>query len=85
MRPPFPLLVLLLALAVGVSAAQGGRDAVNKPLLGIAGQPDRFERQTGQDSQVRHIFLGWGQGSGVVLVMLRSMGRAAGRGRRRTT
>lgn len=63
MRSPFPLLVLLLALAVGVSAARGGREAVNKPLLGISGQADRFERQTGQDSQVRQIFLGWGQGS----------------------
>jgi hypothetical protein len=63
MRSPFPLLALLLALTLGVSAAQGGREAVNKPLLGIAGQADRFERQTGQDSQVRHIFLGWGQGS----------------------
>ena len=63
MRPPLPLLVLLLALTLGVSAAQGGHDAVNKPLLGISGQPDRFQRQTGQDSQVRQLFLGWGQGS----------------------
>ena len=63
MRSPFPLLVLLLALAVGVSAARGSHEAVNKPLLGISGQADRFERQTGQDSQVRQIFLGWGQGS----------------------
>jgi hypothetical protein len=63
MRSPLPLLALVLALAAGASAAEGGREAVNKPLLGIAGQADRFERQTGQDSQVRHIFLGWGQGS----------------------
>ena len=63
MRSPLPLLVLVLALAGGASAAQGEPDAVNKPLLGIAGQADRFESQTGQDSQVRHIFLGWGQGS----------------------
>ena len=63
MRLPLPLLVLLLALVTGVAAAQGGRDAVNRPLLGIAGQADRFQNQTGQDSQVRHIFLGWGQGS----------------------
>ena len=63
MRSPLPLLVLVLALAGGAAAAQGGPDAVNKPLLGIAGQADRFESQTGQDSQVRHIFLGWGQGS----------------------
>ena len=63
MRSPLPLLVLLLALAGGASAAQGEPEAVNKPLLGIAGQADRFESQTGQDSQVQHIFLGWGQGS----------------------
>ena len=63
MRPPLPLLLLVLALAAGTSAAQGARDVDNKPLLGIAGQADRFETQTGQDSQVRHIFLGWGQGS----------------------
>ena len=58
-----PLLALALALAAGASAARGGSDAVNRPLLGIAGQADRFEAQTGQDSQVRQIFLGWGQGS----------------------
>ncbi len=63
MRLPLPLLVLVLALAAGASAAQGEPDALNKPLLGIAGRADRFERQTGQDSQVRQIFLGWGQGS----------------------
>ena len=63
MRSPLPLLALVLALAAGASAAEGGREAVNKPLLGIPGQADRFERQTGQDSQVRQIFLGWGQGS----------------------
>ena len=55
--------MFVLALVGGASAAQGEPDAVNKPLLGIAGQADRFESQTGQDSQVRHIFLGWGQGS----------------------
>ena len=63
MRLPLPLLVLVLALAAGAAAAQGKPEAVNKPLLGIAGQADRFESQTGQDSQVRHIFLRWGQGS----------------------
>ena len=35
----------------------------NKPLLGVVGQADRFERQTGQGSQIRQSFLGWGQGS----------------------
>jgi PKD repeat protein len=63
MRLPLPLLLLVLALTAGASAAEGEPAAVNRPLLGVAGQADRFERQTGQDSQVRHIFLGWGQGS----------------------
>ena len=63
MRSPLPLLALLLALAAATSAVAGGGGAVNEPLLGIAGQPDRFERQTGQESQIRQTFLGWGQGS----------------------
>ena len=62
MRSPPPLLVLLLALAAATSAFAGG-GPVNEPLLGIAGKPDRFERQTGQESQIRQLFLGWGQGS----------------------
>lgn len=57
--------VVAAALAVVVLAAGGGASArtdVNRPLLGIAGNADRFEEHTGQDSQLRHIFLGWGQG-----------------------
>ena len=87
-----PLLALALALAAGASAARGGSDAVNRPLLGIAGQADRFEAQTGQDSQVRQIFLGWGQGSswgspfadlfaGLKPVPMLHLGTDAGRGR----
>lgn len=60
---PLPLLALVLVLAAGATTAHAGRSAVNGPLLGVAGQADRFQSQTGQDSQVRHIFLGWGQGS----------------------
>lgn len=60
---PLPLLALALALVAGTASARGASDAVNRPLLGVAGQADRFESQTGQDSQVRHLFLGWGQGS----------------------
>lgn len=47
---------------VGVTAASGGGSAVNRPQLGIAGKPDRFKAQTGQESAVRHIFIGWEQG-----------------------
>ena len=54
------LLAVSLVLAVGAAAA--APSAVNKPLLGIAGQAPRFQTQTGQDSQVRHAFLGWEQG-----------------------
>lgn len=54
------LLGVFCLLAVGAASAAG--TAVNKPLLGIAGQADRFKTQTGQDSQVRHAFLGWEQG-----------------------
>lgn len=62
MRSPLPLLALLLALAAATSALAGGgvRDT---PLLGVMGSPERFERQTGQESQIRQLFLGWGQGS----------------------
>jgi hypothetical protein len=63
MRSPLPLLAIVLVLAAGAGAAQGDSAAVNKPLLGITGLPDRFRAQTGQDSQVRQISLGWGQGS----------------------
>ena len=62
MRPPLPPLALLLALIAATSALAGG-GAGNRPLLGVAGQPERFERLTGQESQVRAVFLGWGQGS----------------------
>jgi hypothetical protein len=48
--------------AVVATGASGGGSAVNRPLLGVAGKADRFERQTGQDSTVRHLFLGWEQG-----------------------
>lgn len=47
---------------LGVGAASAADNAVNTPLLGIAGQADRFKAQTGQDSQIRHAFLGWEQG-----------------------
>jgi len=93
MRSPLPLFAIVLALAAGAVTAEGESAAVNKPLLGIAGQPDRFRAQTGQDSQVRQIFLGWGQGSSwgsrfaelfstLKPVPMLHLGTDAGRGRR---
>jgi Glycosyl hydrolase family 26 len=50
-------------MAVAMSAAAwASANAVNRPLLGVAGKPERFQRQTGQVSTVRHIFIGWEQG-----------------------
>ena len=61
--------VALVALASLLVAASGGEarnvkaTAVNPHLLlGITGNPARFKTQTGQDSAVQQVFLGWGQG-----------------------
>ncbi|NUT56605.1 MAG: hypothetical protein HOQ03_11585 [Thermoleophilia bacterium] len=51
-----------LTAAVLAAAAADGGSAVNRPLLGVAGKADRFQRHTGQTSTVRHVFLGWEQG-----------------------
>jgi hypothetical protein len=50
--------VVLLALAPGA----GARPEVSKLLLGITGDPVRFQAQTGQKSAIKHVFLGWQQG-----------------------
>jgi hypothetical protein len=52
----------MTAAVIAAAAAWAETAAVNRPLLGVAGRADRFERHTGQDSTVRHIFLGWEQG-----------------------
>lgn len=56
------LVLLATFLVLGAGAAGAAPDATNRPLLGIAGNADRFKAQTGQESQVRHAFLGWEQG-----------------------
>ena len=50
--------VVVLALAPGA----GARPEVAKILLGITGDPVRFQAQTGQKSAIKHVFLGWQQG-----------------------
>jgi hypothetical protein len=50
--------IVVLALA----SAAGARPHVSKLLLGIAGDPGRFQQQTGQKSAINHVFLGWQQG-----------------------
>jgi hypothetical protein len=56
-------LALALLCACALTAAAGSA-AATKPLLGIKGDAARFQGQTGQDSVVRHAFLGWNQGLG---------------------
>ncbi len=59
MRRRFAVLTALAALAVAASADA----APTRPLLlGIKGDPARFQQLTGQDSQIRHVIVAWGQG-----------------------
>jgi hypothetical protein len=50
-------LAVLCALVVVPAAAA-------RPLLGIKGNAERFASQTGQQSTVGHVIVGWGQGAG---------------------
>jgi hypothetical protein len=52
--------LIALLLVVFASGASG---AVNKPLLGVSGNADHFQSQTGQKSVVRQAFLSWDQGN----------------------
>ena len=51
----------LLAVAVAAPAA-GAAPSRTDPLLGVKGDAARFQTLTGQDSQVRHVIVGWDQG-----------------------
>ena len=53
------LAVVLAAVAVVAVPASA---SVTPRLLGIKGDVSRFQTLTGQDSQVRHVIVGWGQG-----------------------
>jgi hypothetical protein len=53
----------LVALsAVAFAAGASARPHVTAPLLGVAGDHARFQQQTGQESSVDHVFVGWNQG-----------------------
>jgi hypothetical protein len=53
---------LRLAVAVAVVALAAPAATSARPLLGVTGNPDRFERLTGQHSTVVQKVVGWGQG-----------------------
>jgi hypothetical protein len=48
--------------ALVLTAAGGAQPNVSALLLGIHGDPARFQSQTGQKSAIKHVFLGWQQG-----------------------
>jgi hypothetical protein len=50
-----------LLLALGGHAAPARMQATG-PVLGLLGDPARFKEQTGQETLIRHAFIGWGQG-----------------------
>ncbi len=54
------LIALVCAALPGTSAAKPA--AVNRPLLGLAGDTARFQAHTAQRTSVPSVFLGWGQG-----------------------
>ena len=55
-------LLALAVLALVLVPTAWGASSVAKLLLGIAGDPSRFQNQTGQQSVIRSFFLGWQQG-----------------------
>jgi hypothetical protein len=55
-------LLVIGLLALALLPGTTGEAAKAKPLLGIFGDPARFEQLTGQRSSVRHVILGWDQG-----------------------
>jgi hypothetical protein len=57
------LVTCIGALAWGAAGAAGAptEPSVSRTQLGVLGDPNRFKRLTGQDSRIRHSFIGWHQ------------------------
>jgi hypothetical protein len=56
--------LVLIALLLLLAVVPSGDAAPRQVLLGVLGNPDHFRSVTGQDSQVRHIIMGFGQNTG---------------------
>jgi hypothetical protein len=56
--------LILIALLLLLAAVPSGGAASRQVLLGVLGSPDHFRSVTGQDSQVRHVIMGFGQNTG---------------------
>jgi len=48
--------------ALVLAGSGGAQPTTSKLLLGITGDPTRFQAQTGQGSAIKQVFLGWQQG-----------------------
>ena len=59
--PPVKRLLVAVVVVLALAPGAGARPEVSKLLLGIMGDPARFQ-QTGQKSAIKHVFLGWQQG-----------------------
>jgi hypothetical protein len=55
------LLGLVGALVAAMPAAGARAEPTAQVLLGVLGEPSRFQQQTGQRSAIRHSFIGWSQ------------------------
>src|SRR5437762_6362237 len=71
------LLVLLVAGALVAAAAASSSATPRRVLLGVLGNPERFQQLTGQVSDSRLRVVGWGQGAtrgAPFLELFRTMG-----------
>jgi hypothetical protein len=51
----------MAALVAAMPAAGARAEPNTRVLLGVLGEPSRFQQQTGQRSAIRHSFIGWSQ------------------------
>jgi len=56
--------LFLIALLVALAAVPSGGAAGSQVLLGVLGNADHFDSVTGQQTQSRHVIMGFGQNTG---------------------
>jgi hypothetical protein len=58
----FAVLALVLLASVLLASSAAAQPSVSRLYLGIAGDPARFQGQTGQASAIKSAYIGWDQG-----------------------
>jgi hypothetical protein len=77
MRRPLAVVAIAVLAFVPLAAGAAAQPTVSSLYLGVAGDPGRFKNQTGQESAVTHVFIGWDQGRTYATrlpVLLRQLG-----------